>query len=72
MERMEKDKEWGSHIKVIAIADVLSVPILITNDSSDDEDFQVWIYPTTESLNTTQLILLGFCYDHYNYSLEGK
>lgn len=68
--RMEKDKEWGSHIEVIAIADVLGVPILITADSND-EDFQVWVYPTTESLNTTQLILLGFCYNHY-YSLEGK
>lgn len=46
--------------------------ILITNDSSDDEDFQVWIYPTTESLKLIQqLILLGFCFDHY-YSLEGK
>ena len=66
---MEKDKEWGSHIEVIAIA-VLGVPILITNDSCDDEDFQAWFYPTTESLNTTQLILLGFCYNHY-YSLEG-
>ena len=43
LERMEKDKEWGSHIEVIAIADVLSVPIQITNDSSDYEDFQVWI-----------------------------
>ena len=68
---MEQDKEWGSHIEVIAIADVLGVPILITNDSSDYEDFQVWIYPTTESPKTTHLILLGFCYNHY-YSLEGK
>ena len=71
MDRMEKDKSWGSHIEVIAIADVLGVPILITNDSSDIEEFQVWIYPTADSVQTTQLILLGFCYNHY-YSLEGN
>jgi hypothetical protein len=68
---MEKDKEWATHIEVIAIADVLGVPILITNDSSDSEEFQVWIYPTTDSVKTTQLILLGFCYNHY-FSLEGE
>ena len=69
--RMKKDiKEWGS-IEVIAIADVLGVPILITNDSCDDEEIQVWVYPTNGSLKTTHLILLGFCYDHY-YSLDGN
>ena len=57
-----EDKEWGSHIEVIAIADVLGVPILITNDSSDIEEFQVWIYPTADSVQTTQVIMLGFCY----------
>ena len=41
LERTEKDKEWGTHIEVIAIADVLGVPVLISNYSSYD-DFQVW------------------------------
>ena len=68
--RVEKDKQWGSHIEATAIADVLGIPILITNDSPDDEEFQVWIYPTSETVKTTQLLLLGFCYNHY-YSLEG-
>ena len=67
---MAKNEEWGSHIEVIAIADIFGIPILITNDSSDDEEFQVWIYPTADSVQTTQLMLLGFCYNHY-YSLEG-
>ena len=48
--RMKEDKEWGSHIEVIAIADVLGVPILITNDTCDDEEIQVWVYPTNGSL----------------------
>lgn len=70
LERMAKDKEWGSHIEVIAIADILGVPILITNDSSDDEAIQMWVYPTNSATKAAHLILLGFCYDHY-YSLEG-
>ena len=66
---MAKNEEWGSHIEVIAIADIFGIPILITNDSSDDEEFKVWIYPPTDSVQTTQLMLLGFCCNHF-YSLE--
>ena len=60
LERMDKDKEWGSHIEVIAIADFLGVPIVITNDSSDDEDIQLWVYPTNSTTKAAHLILLGF------------
>lgn len=68
LHRMDTDKQWGSHIELTAIADLLGIPVLITNDSLDEEEFQVWIYPTTSK--TTNLILLGFCSNHY-YSLEG-
>ena len=60
----------GALILKSAIADIFGVPILTTNDSSDDEELQVWIYPTADLVQTTQLMLLGFCYNHY-YSLEG-
>lgn len=66
---MAMDKEWGTEIELVAIADLLGVPILITNDSEDVNDIQNWIYPRTS--NTTEVILLGFCHDHY-YSLEGS
>ena len=69
LDRMYKDKEWGTHIELTAVADLLGIPILVTTDSDDEEEFQVWIYPTT--CETTQLILLGFSCNHY-YSLEGK
>ena len=68
MVRMSKDKEWASHIELTAIADCLGVPVLITNDADDVENFQIWIYPSTAK--TTSVILLGFCINHY-YSLEG-
>ena len=62
------DKQWATEIELVAIADLLGVPLLITNDSEDGNDIQNWIYPRTSK--TTEVILLGFCHDHY-YSLEG-
>ena len=69
---MSKNKEWGSHIELVALADVLGVPILVTTDSSnsDDDQNQVWIYPS--DVQTVEVVLLGYSYSssHY-YSLEG-
>ena len=68
---MSKNKEWASHIEVVALADVLGVPILVTTNSSDDDQYQVWVYPN--SMKTNEVMLLGYsgisC--HY-YSLEGE
>ena len=71
LERMSKNKEWGSHIELTALADAIGVPILITTDSLDDDQYQVWIYPN--EVQTEEVILLGYSYvsSHY-YSLEGK
>ena len=66
--RMGMDKEWGTEIELVAIADLLGTPILVTNDSADPEVIQNWIYP--RSTKTTEVILIGFCHNHY-YSLEG-
>ena len=44
LERMSKNKEWGSHIELTALADALGIPILITTDSVHKEQYQVWIY----------------------------
>ena len=66
---MSRDGEWGSHIELVALADVVGVPMLVTTDSDDDEDFQVWIYPSEQ--HTDEVILLGYSCNHY-YSLEGN
>ena len=70
---MSVNKEWGSEIELVALADVLGVPILVTSDysSTEDDQYQVWVYP--QSLQTEEVILLGYSYSssHY-YSLEGK
>ena len=66
---MSRDGEWGTEIELPAIADVLGLTVLITNDSIDEEEFQVWIYP--KEAKTSHVILLGFCVDHY-HSLEGN
>ena len=66
---MSRDGEWGSHIELVALADVVGVPILVTTDCDDDEYFQVWIYPNEQQ--TDQVMLLGYSCNHY-YSLEGN
>ena len=66
---MSRDGEWGSHIELVALADAICVPILVTTDPDDDEDFQVWIYPSEQ--HTDQVMLLGYSSNHY-YSLEGS
>ena len=66
--RMSEDWEWGSHIELVALADALGVPILVTTGSCDD-NFQVWLYPSV--LHTDKVMLLGHSINHY-YSLEGK
>ena len=71
LERMSKNKEWGSHIELTALTDAVGVPILVTTDSMDEEQYQVWIYP--KDVHTDEVVLLGYSYasSHY-YSLEGK
>ena len=69
LNRMAKDKEWASHLELIAVANAIGAPILVTTDCRDDEHFQVWVYPSTKS-QTDLVILLGYSQDHY-YSLEG-
>ena len=68
LERMDQDKEWGSHIELAALVDALGVAIIVTNDSCDKEDFQTWIYP--KLLKSNEMILLGYANSHY-YSLQG-
>ena len=70
LENMAKDGTWASHMELIAMADVLGVTILVTNDSPDEHEFQVWINPKISN-ETTHVLLLGFCINHY-YSLEGN
>ena len=41
---MSKEKEWGSHIELVAIGELFGAPILIINDNLDS-DYQTWIYP---------------------------
>ena len=67
---MSKNKEWASHIELFALANVLGVPILVTTDSSDEDEYQVWVYPS--NVNTEEVMLLGYSSisSHY-YSLEG-
>ena len=71
LERMSKNKEWGSHIELTALADALGTPILITTDLVHEEQYQVWIYPN--DVTTEEVILLGYSYisSHY-YSLKGE
>ena len=66
---MSRDGEWASHIELVALADALGVPILVTTDYEHDEYFQVWIYPKEQQ--TDQVLLLGYSSNHY-YSLEGN
>ena len=78
---MSRDNEWGSHIELVALADIVGVPILVTTDSDDDEDFQVWIYSSEQHTDdfqvwiypseqhTDEVMLLGYSCNHY-YSLE--
>ena len=54
---MDTNKEWGSHTELTAIADLPRTPVLITNDSEDVEEFQVWIYLSTTK--TTKVIFIG-------------
>ena len=68
---MSKNKEWASHIELVALADILGVPVLVTTNSNDEDQYQVWVYP--KNVKTEEVMLLGYsdisC--HY-YSLEGK
>ena len=66
---MSRDGEWGSHIELVALADAVGVPILVTMNCDDDEYFQVWMYPNEQQ--TDQVMLLGYSCNHY-YSLEGN
>ena len=66
---MSRDGEWASHIELVALADAVGVPILVTTDCEDEEFFQVWIYPKEQQ--TDQVLLLGYSFNHY-YSLEGN
>lgn len=67
---MSKNKEWASHIELVALADVLGVPILVTTDSSDEDNYQVWVYPS--NVKTEEVMLLGYSgYSSHYYSLEG-
>ena len=67
--RMGMDKEWGTEIELVAIADLLGTPILVTNDSADPEVIQNWIYPkstkTTEVINPRRMrervTVVGLC-----------
>jgi hypothetical protein len=68
LNRMAKDKEWASHLELIAVGNSIGAPILVTTDCRNDEHFQVWVYPSTKQ--TDLVILLGYSQDHY-YSLEG-
>ena len=43
LERMAKNGEWGTQIELIAMADTLGITILVSNDSPDEENFQVWV-----------------------------
>ena len=67
---MSKNKEWASHIELVALADVLGVPILVTTDFSDEDQYQVWVYPS--DVKTEEVMLLGYSgiSSHY-FSLEG-
>ena len=68
---MVKNKQWGTNIELTAAAELLQVPVLVTTDLNEDENFQIWIHP--KQLSTTDVLLLGFAHTelHY-YSLEGK
>ena len=58
--KMEKNGEWGTQIELIAMAEVLGITISVTNDSPDEENFQVWVYPTATDTEMAQhLILIG-------------
>ncbi|MCG8621270.1 MAG: hypothetical protein MJE68_04595 [Proteobacteria bacterium] len=67
---MSKNKEWASHIELVALADVLGVPILVTTDSTDEDQYQVWVYPS--DVKAEEVMLLGYSgiSSHY-FSLEG-
>ena len=47
------------------------VPILVTTNSNDEDQYQVWVYPN--NVKTEEVMLLGYSFisSHY-YSLEGK
>ena len=55
---MSRDDEWGSHIELVALADVVGVPKLVTTDSDDEEDFQVWIFPSEQHIDVKSYYLV--------------
>ena len=66
---MSKEKEWGSHIELVAIGELFGAPILIINDSLDS-DCQTWIYP--KHLKHTSVLLLGFSIANHHYYSSGR
>ena len=55
---MSKNKEWVFHTELVALADVLGVPILVTTNSNDEDQYQVWVYPN--NVKTKEVMLLGY------------
>ena len=56
---MSKNKEWASHIEPVALADILGVPVLVTTNSNDEDQYQVWVYPKnvkTEESDATWIL----------------
>ena len=64
---MSENKEWASHIELVALADILGVPILVTTESNHEDQYQVWVYPN--NVKTEEVILLGYsdvCCQYYS------
>ena len=68
--RMQKSRQWGSHLELHAAAQMLGVAIMVTTDSEDQEDFQIWIQPAESTTN--EVVLLGLRGESHYYSLEGN
>ena len=70
LRRMQKRKQCGGHIELIAAANMLGVAICIVCDQPK-QCCDTWVQPTTTISN--DVLLLGFdsVSQHY-FSLEGK
>ena len=70
IKRMHRSKQWGGHIEIVAVANMLQVTICIVTDQPEP-NADIWIQPTLPPV-TDDVLLLGFdskkCHCH---SLEG-
>ena len=49
LNQMAKDKEWASHLELIAVANAIGAPILVTTDCRDDEPFKCGFTPAPKA-----------------------